>query len=136
MNQNPYAAPDTTNDSGRRFAPTLFIVVLSCVAIVHGIVTRAIVDRVYLFSMYVHYGFGFAMLVILLWKHQRQSRAICNGIFWLMACVSFSISSYLYALGWAPNQKMILWMILIPTLTSELLMKVLDWFRRHWSTTN
>jgi hypothetical protein len=69
------------------------------------------------------------MLVILLWKHQRQSRAICNGLFWLMACLSFSISSYLYALGWAPNQKMILWMILIPTLTSELLMKVLDWFR-------
>ena len=133
MNQNPYAAPNTPKDSGRRFAPRLFINVVLCIAIVYGIITRDFVYRVLFFSVDVYYDFGGTMLVILLWKKKRRGRAVYCGGFWLVACFSFSISNYTDAQRWPLNQTRILWLILIPTLTSELVLQVLDWFRRNWS---
>lgn len=136
---NPYEAPATLDHPVA--AKTLFRgVVFVLVASFHGISSAIFFDWMWyglfgygnVFQLYF-YGVGFLWMLLLVWNCKKR-RVIYDGLFWTIQCISFLTTMLFVSASWRPMiLEMIIWTIVVPWIGSEAMLRVVDWFRRHWS---
>jgi hypothetical protein len=134
MHDNPYQILPIDEASRPRLHRFMRPAALTSGSLLLGIATASTIHDLSLLQPYLYFGVGVCLCAFLLRRSRGLERFVAMSLFWLLTCLSFALSMYLLnPTGWRPNTKMVFALFVLPAIISEPMLRILDWFRCHWS---